>query len=177
MRVNPLRLTFRRSPKSCTRGWKLDQNAPARRKIEDHNSCRRLGASSRYYGIPDCIYRRDPGTGGYMYADEAALNGMLQPGDFQVIHSLQDEVKQPQHLDANFVCPLALGNHVDHQLTRSAAEGISNSYWYYADFPYVLHDATMLEQMEAEGWANQVFPISQDGLAAWGIRSAPMPRR
>jgi LmbE family N-acetylglucosaminyl deacetylase len=147
--------------------WKLDKNAPALRRIEDKISCQRLGTSSRYFSICDCIYRRHPGTGEYMYADESALNGILQPGDFQVIQSLRDEIKQPQQLDANFVCPLALGNHVDHQLTRRAAEGLNRSLWYYADYPYVLRNASLLEQMEAEGWANQVFPISQDGLAAW----------
>ena len=147
--------------------WKLDQNAPARRKIEDQNSCQRLGASSRYYAIPDCIYRRDPGTGEYMYAAEAALNGALQAGDYTVIRSLQEEIQLHQEPEVLFVCPLGLGNHVDHQLTRAAAEGISHTCWYYADFPYVLHNQTMLERMNAEGWANEVFPISAAGLAAW----------
>jgi LmbE family N-acetylglucosaminyl deacetylase len=147
--------------------WKLDQNAPARRRIEDQISCQRLGTSSRYFSIYDCIYRRHPGTGETMYADEAALNGLLQAGDYQVIQSLQDWIIRPQELDAIFVCPLALGNHVDHQLTRRAAEGTNLSLWYYADYPYVLKCISQLEQMEAEGWVSQVFPISQDGLEAW----------
>ncbi len=61
--------------------------------MEDHNSCQRLGASYRHFSIPDCIYRRHPQTGEFMYASEAALNGALHPGDTQIIHILQEELE------------------------------------------------------------------------------------
>jgi LmbE family N-acetylglucosaminyl deacetylase len=147
--------------------WEVSQNSPAERRIEDVDSCRRLGASHRYFSIPDCIYRRHPQTGEFMYASEAALNGPLQPGDTQVIHTLLEELRQSLQPDATLVCPLGLGNHVDHQLTRQAVEGLVCTPWYYADYPYVLHCEAKLEQMEQEGWVSQVFPISQGGLAAW----------
>jgi LmbE family N-acetylglucosaminyl deacetylase len=147
--------------------WKLDQDAPSRRRIEDEISCQRLGASRRYFPISDCIYRRHPTTGEYLYDTEAALNGTLQAGDDLVIQSLQDELNQSQEPDSSYVCPLGLGNHVDHQLTRLAAESFGRTLWYYADYPYVIRNATLLEQMEMEGWASQVFPISPAGLIAW----------
>ncbi len=147
--------------------WELGQNAPAQRRMEDRKSAQRLGASSRYFSITDCIYRRDPGTGEYMYAAEAALNGSLQAGDFRVIHKLQEELQRSLEPDVIFVCPLGLGKHVDHQLTRLAAEGLERCLWYYADFPYVLQNKTRLEQLETNGWISQVFPITQEGLAAW----------
>ena len=65
------------------------------------------------------------------------------------------------------VSPLGLGNHVDHQLTRLAADGLDYTLWYSADYPYVLHYKEKLEHMAQEGWISQVFRVSQDGLAAW----------
>ena len=31
-----------------------------RRRLEDEEACRRLGALARYFDVPDCIYRRLP---------------------------------------------------------------------------------------------------------------------
>jgi hypothetical protein len=147
--------------------WELSQNAPTQRRMEDRKSAQRLGASSRNFSVPDCIYRHDPATGEFMYSFEAALNGALHPGDFQIIQSLQEDIQKSTDSDSVFVCPLGLGNHVDHQLTRHAAEGIKQDLWYYADFPYALRNKTRLEQMEGDGWVSQLFPISPSGLAAW----------
>jgi LmbE family N-acetylglucosaminyl deacetylase len=147
--------------------WEVGQNAPAQRRNEDTNSCHRLGASYRYCSIPDCIYRRHPQTGEFMYASEAALNGPLHPGDTQVIRTLQEALKRFLQPGMVLVCPLGLGAHVDHQLTRLAVEGLGHTLWYYADFPYVLHRQELLEQMEQEGWVSRTFPISPNGLLAW----------
>lgn len=147
--------------------WKLGQNAPALRRMEDRTSTQLLGASGRYFSVPDCIYRRDPATGEFMYSSEAALNGALQPGDIKTIHTFQIELSQFLPSEANLVCPLGLGNHVDHQLTRRVAEGLALDLWYYADFPYLLEDKTHVKQLVGDGWVSQVFPISSKGLAAW----------
>jgi LmbE family N-acetylglucosaminyl deacetylase len=147
--------------------WKISQNAPAQRRIEDAMSCQRLGATPRYFSIPDCIYRRHPQSHEPMYASVGALNGPLQPGDSQFILPIQDEIKQSLRSDAILVCPLGLGNHVDHQLTRQVADGLDLPLWYYADYPYVLWFTVQEEHMEQQGWISQVFPISGDGLSAW----------
>ncbi len=147
--------------------WEAGSNAPHKRRIEDINSCRRLGASYRHFTIPDCIYRRHPHTGEYMYASEEALNGPLHPGDAVVIHNLQMELQRSMPPDTTVVCPLALGNHVDHQLTRRAADGLGWKLRYYADFPYILRGIPLVEQMEAEGWLSEILSISPAGLAAW----------
>ncbi len=147
--------------------WEFGQDAPARRRIEDLRSCQRLGATYRHFSVPDCIYRRHPQSNEFMYASGSALNGPLQPGDSQVIHTLQEQIGKSLLPDAILVCPLGLGDHVDHQLTRLVAEGLDRPLWYYADYPYVLHCWAQLEQMAQAGWVSQVFPISGDGLAAW----------
>lgn len=147
--------------------WEAGQNAPAIRKAEDIASCRRLGASYRHFSIPDCIYRRDPRSGEFMYAAEAALTGPLQPGDSQIVHALSDELCRSLPEEADVVCPLALGAHVDHQLTRLAAEQLGRVCWFYADFPYVLSWRDQLEQLKQNGWDSQLFAISPLSLLAW----------
>ena len=147
--------------------WKLNGDAAAQRRNEDFNSCRRLGATWQYFTIPDCIYRRDPRSGEYLYPSEASLNGPLHPADTFTSVSLQQEIKSFHSKDTVFVNPLGLGNHVDHQLTRLAAEGINDRTWYYADYPYVLRCKEKLDELQQEGWLSQVFPISPEGLVAW----------
>ncbi len=147
--------------------WQAGQNAPAIRRMEDSESCRRIGASYRHFSIPDCIYRRHPQTGEFMYASEASLNGPLHPGDMQLVHALGDELQRCLPVEAIFACPLAFGNHVDHQLTCLAAEDYPRNTWYYADFPYVLRSHPQLEQLRLQGWKSRLYPISRGGLLAW----------
>jgi LmbE family N-acetylglucosaminyl deacetylase len=147
--------------------WGVGLNAPAQRKLEHRRSCQQLGASYRYFSVTDCIYRRDSQTQEFMYTSEAALNGELQPGDYQIIRTINEDMKNYLQPEAILVCPLGLGNHVDHQLTRMAAEGMGYPLWYYADFPYILKHHDQLEQLAASGWTSQVYPISRQGLEAW----------
>jgi LmbE family N-acetylglucosaminyl deacetylase len=147
--------------------WETGPAAPLQRRTEDLASCQRLGASQRYFSVPDCIYRRDPQTGEFLYASEGALSGALHPGDAGLITVLREELGRTLQAGVAIVCPLALGNHVDHQLTRLAAEGLDCTLWYYADYPYVLRCKTQVEAMEQEGWKTKVFPISGEVLNAW----------
>jgi hypothetical protein len=62
---------------------------------------------------------------------------------------------------------MALGNHVDHQLVRLAAEALGKPLWYYADYPYVGQQGEHLAAMNADGWEVRVFLISAQGLIAW----------
>ena len=147
--------------------WETGRAATVQRRNEDLRSCHRLGASSRYFSIPDCIYRRHPHTGDFLYDTEASLNGPLLLGDNQLITALQEELQQSLQTGNVVVCPLALGNHVDHQLTRLAVEGLGCTPWYYADYPYVEDCREQVEDLSHAGWASQVFSITQQGLAAW----------
>jgi hypothetical protein len=65
---------------------------------------------------------------------------------------------------AHLVCPLTLGGHVDHRLTRSVAEKLNIPLWYYADYPYVLD---IDEPPEMDDWELTLSTISPGGLLAW----------
>jgi LmbE family N-acetylglucosaminyl deacetylase len=147
--------------------WQTDQDATAQRRLEDFQSCQYLGASTHYFTLPDCIYRRNPNTGEFLYGTEESLNGPLQPADNHNIAWLEEEINRSIPTDVALVCPLSLGNHVDHQLTRLAMERLRYPLWYYQDYPYVLRSKKNLEHMEQEGWERHCFPISPQGLGAW----------
>ncbi len=102
-----------------------------------------------------------------MYASETSLNGPLHPGEAGVIRDLRMELLGALPARAELVCPLALGNHVDHQLTRGSAEQLGQELWYYADYPYLLGYKAQLEEMERDGWSYRLMPISPAGLLAW----------
>lgn len=147
--------------------WQTTNEASEERKLEDLISCLRLGASTRYFNIPDCIYRCNPQTGEFLYTTEAALTGPLHPADTSVVASLQEELQGLISTDMILVSPLGLGNHVDHQLTRLAVEGLGCATWYYQDYPYVLRRLDQAKMLGEQGWKRRVVPISGQGLTAW----------
>lgn len=147
--------------------WGAGQDSTAQRRGEDTLSCHLLGAIPHYFTLPDSIYRRHPHTGEFLYDTKAALNGRLHPADAVNISLVSKEIARFIDAGAVLVCPLGLGNHVDHQLIRLAAETTGLVTWYYADFPYVLRCREKLVQLNLEGWQSQVFPVLWYGLCAW----------
>ncbi len=148
------------------RRWGTGAEAVESRRAEDIASCLRMGASWRHFNLLDCIYRQAPG-GEHLYASEQAIFGELHPADLPTIQAVHRELVAAP-LDAVLVCPLALGGHVDHKLTRQAAEMLGRPLWYYPDYPYVLRQAEPIPAWEREMWQARVFPVSQPGLDAWG---------
>jgi len=64
-----------------------------------------------------------------------------------------------------------LGNHVDHQLVRRAAEKLlanpGITLWYYADYPYASHYDDLLKEIQSKWEQEKVTPVSSRGLEAW----------
>jgi len=147
--------------------WKTGREAVAQRRTEDKQSCDILGATARYFPIPDCIYRRAKDDSQPLYDSETAIFGPLHPAEGELVEFLIGEFARLVPEDANLVCPLTIGGHVDHRLTRQAAEKSGLELWYYADYPYVSRDASVLERIRGEGWASVHFSVSESGLEAW----------
>ncbi len=147
--------------------WETGLLAAGQRQEEDLRSVEILGAGCRRFSLPDCIYRRAP-DGRFLYASEEALFGPVDPDEAGLVGRLAAELSallKPG--SARLVCPLALGHHVDHQLTRAAAEKTGTPLWYYADYPYVLKERARLEELQGQGWKSRRFPVSEAGLQAW----------
>ena len=146
--------------------WGTGPSAVAARREEDIASCKVVGAKHRHLPVFDCIYRTGA-DGQPLYASEEALNGPLHPDEMARAAQISrlEAVRLPGA--AQVVCPLSLGNHVDHQLVRRAAEQLGRKLWYYADYPYVLKQPARLEEMAQAGWRRQLFPLSSTAVAAW----------
>ena len=145
--------------------WETGSQAVARRRSEDIAACAAMHAAYEHLDLPDCIYRAGPD---HFYASEEAIFGEVHPQEEALVQRLAAELRSllagPQ---TQVVCPLTLGGHVDHRLTRRAAEQMGLPLWYYPDYPYVLTQADQLERLAEAGWQRQVFPVSAQGLAQW----------
>jgi LmbE family N-acetylglucosaminyl deacetylase len=116
--------------------WELMTDASAARRAEDLAASAILGAEALHWSVPDCIYRVDA-EGKPFYVDDADIFGDVAPAELHIVEELAVQM-QALPVARQVVAPLAVGHHVDHQLTRQAAElafGL-NSLLYYEDYPY-----------------------------------------
>jgi LmbE family N-acetylglucosaminyl deacetylase len=163
--------------------WQTEREATASRRQEDLASCARLSATCLHLPVPDGIYRRigldywshdDPAAyqtaqeePAFLYPDREAIFGKLHLLEDSLVRKLAENLSESLPDTAELVCPMGLGGHVDHQLTRAAAEILDRPLWYYADFPYATQPGTEIATLEANGWRMQRFPISPVAMEAW----------
>jgi LmbE family N-acetylglucosaminyl deacetylase len=117
--------------------WQLSAaEAYSIRRGEELAAMHLLGADFSHLGFLDCIYRR--WSGGYLYSSEEALFGEVHPADAPLLEEMVKRLKRlaPLAEAAAVYAPLALGNHVDHQLVRWAAKEWRPDLSYYEDYPY-----------------------------------------
>jgi LmbE family N-acetylglucosaminyl deacetylase len=151
------------------RDWGLADNAYQFRRQEDQSACQILGAAPRYLTYLDCIYRQSP-EGEFFYDSEGAISGGLDQREEGLIDRLTAELESNLPGDARVVAPLGIGNHVDHQLTRKAANRLSRSPAYYAEYPYARdrEGREILAFMTSSAdWFPEIFPISGMGRRKW----------
>lgn len=161
--------------------WETGSQAAAARRQEDLRSCQRLGAIPRHFSIPDAIYRLSPLDGSPLYDSPEALFGAISPLENKLIADLRHELAEALQPEAELVCPLGIGGHVDHRLVRQTVEGLGRRVWYYADFPYVvwlglapdragddlIRDRGAPGSDSGRAVESVLFPISEAGLEAW----------
>jgi LmbE family N-acetylglucosaminyl deacetylase len=147
--------------------WGIGPQAIAGRRQEDLHACQILGASADHLHIPDCIYRRSSKTGVHLYDSEHKLRSPVH-GDEQALVVHIAEMLQvrlsPLRPNIRLVSPLTLGRHVDHRLTRAAAEKLGQPLYFYADFPYVLQTEFIGRVPKLD---SKIFDISPQGMRAW----------
>jgi LmbE family N-acetylglucosaminyl deacetylase len=169
--------------------WGVGVEAVAARREEDRASCSILGARPIYLSLTDCIYRNDPIQGTPLYDSNKTIMGKVNPAERKLTRALAEEMRSLFPPEAQVIAPLAIGGHVDHRLTRRAADLLRINLWYYADYPYTARWITrpgnseefphmpsgniskraqnLYTQMLADGWQAQVFPISPTALDVW----------
>ena len=145
--------------------WQLLTEATAQRRAEDAAACRLIGAHYTHWQIPDCIYRHNPQTGKSFYNSDDEIFGAVQPMEQSLIVELAQKLAQlPPH--QRLFVPLTLGNHVDHQLTRLAAERcFGNGLFYYEDYPYVQRLGGVHSVITPDSnWRSQIIPLTSIAL-------------
>jgi LmbE family N-acetylglucosaminyl deacetylase len=144
--------------------WGTGRETPAIRRKEDMAACSRVGARYRHLPLQDCIYRSAP-DGAWLY-DPLTLMGEIHPLDRPLIETLRLFLAASLKPDDRLLCPLTVGGHADHRLTRLAVEALGRPLLYYADVPYVLNQPTALEPLTNDKQF-VIQPVSEAGLNAW----------
>jgi len=144
--------------------WEVGREAIELRRIEDIESCKRIGTEFYHFDIPDCIYRRSPITERFLYDSEDSLWIPVHRDEEFLIDKISEKIRAMLGVGAKLVCPLAIGDHVDHRLTRAAAERLEIPIFYYLDYPYVCNED---QALLPERFKSTIFPISSDGILAW----------
>ncbi len=147
--------------------WQLAAGASAQRRREDRAACRVVGADHHHLDLLDCIYRQEPGSGAALYDSEEALFGRLHPAERALAQELARTFDRLPDSD-RILAPLTAGNHVDHQLTRLAAEiWRGASLTYYEEYPYARSPRAMPAGIDqTERWRASVIKLSEEALAA-----------
>lgn len=143
--------------------------AVARRRAEDEAACRRLGADTLHWSVPDCIYRVHPETGEPLYTSDEALFADVDEAEDYLIQEIVEKMDDLPAA-AGIFAPLTAGHHVDHQLTRMAAERCfgRGKLIYYEDFPYVQRHPEALDVLLGveTAWTPEVIPLTEEALQA-----------
>lgn len=112
----------------------------ALRRAEDHAALRRLGAESIEMDVPDAIFRIAGGV--HPYDTPESLFGPIDRRELDLVGRVHRDLASLPGIrpSAKVLAPLGFGGHVDHRLTRAAAEawcaGTDLRLTYYADLPY-----------------------------------------
>lgn len=133
------------------------------RKREDQGAASLVGAKITHFDFSDCIYRRSP-TGEYLYTESVFTPP--HPLDRKLPNRIARALKPGLLSEDVVVCPLTLGDHVDHVLAFQAAKSLHRPLHYYADIPYLLNDPETLDPAIAT-LQTELFDISEQGLRAW----------
>ena len=118
--------------------WQAPHNAVATRRAEDVAALEILHARYIQLNLPDCIYRFHPAHSTPLYASEEALFGEWHPAEQPLARQVAQSVADLRRIvrATDVYAPLGIGRHVDHQLTRRAAELTGLRLHYYEDYPY-----------------------------------------
>jgi LmbE family N-acetylglucosaminyl deacetylase len=154
--------------KSLHQRWRLAANDIARRRSEDIDACHILGADWIHWNIPDCIYRLREVSGEPIYTSDEALFGSLDVSEAHLITVISRYMVSLPAFDSVYV-PLAVGNHVDHQLTKLAAELWldDRSLRYYEDFPYSRKEHEVVVALgDVDRWNSTIIRLDPSSVEA-----------
>ncbi|MCA9875593.1 MAG: PIG-L family deacetylase [Anaerolineales bacterium] len=148
--------------------WELAADVAAARRAEDVRACQILGADFVHWAVPDCVYRTRADDERPLYPTWPDAIGPIHPAEDALIAELARQMGELPG-GSQIYAPLAVGNHVDHQITRAAAARcFGQRLIFYEDYPYVLNEAafTAVIPPRSPDWCAQVIPLSATAVSA-----------
>jgi LmbE family N-acetylglucosaminyl deacetylase len=130
-------------------GWGLDSSEViARRRAEEDNAARAIGATVRLLPFHDAIYR------GHNYLSDDDLFSTPSPAETDLPARIVASLGLPDSPteSVRLYAPLGVGNHVDHQLVFNAAARLAGAgwdVWLYEDVPYALREGARQRRLDA----------------------------
>jgi glycosyltransferase involved in cell wall biosynthesis/LmbE family N-acetylglucosaminyl deacetylase len=123
------------------RHWGDPRDVAATREAEDRSSMAVLGADRVHLEFADCIYRGDSASQSWFYVDAGDFLGPVHRGDAHLSGQVTEIVTRvlESSPDAVVHAPLAVGNHVDHQIVHMAGVALLRlgfQVMFYEDYPY-----------------------------------------
>ena len=165
--------------RSLQERWQLGVEAPAARRDEDRAACDQLGCYLIHLPFADAVYRPDL-QGQPLYTTEESIFGDVAETGIvdEVAAALKARVQRVER--PRLIVPLTAGKHVDHVITRRAAENVETNLIYYEDYPYaeqpermthVWGDTAPLTDSAhridaADDWVSETIELSGEALQA-----------
>lgn len=146
--------------------WQLRDDAVTRRRDEDIEAARLLGADYLHGPIPDCIYRCSQNSEIPFYISDEDIFGEIDPEENSLIKAAAQYLASLPQAKSIFA-PLGVGNHVDHQISRLASEAcFGKGLFYYEEYPYAAEPGAVEKIIARErgNWSAQTTPISPEVL-------------
>ena len=147
-----------------------DEDLISQRRAEEAEALAILQARSVLGPWLDCIYRRDAAGSRWLVTDEAALFGPPDAEDAPLVEAIVAWVttQATASRGCEIIAPLAVGNHVDHQLARRAALRLHQRgacVRFYVDYPYAVRQPDALAQTLVQlpndvQWQIEAIPLS-----------------
>jgi LmbE family N-acetylglucosaminyl deacetylase len=147
--------------------WQTTPNASQTRRSEDTLACERLGCKAVHLEFPDCIYRFRPNSTQPRIMKNKELFRFDPDLDSPMIDHLSHHLKENLPENCTVIVPLGVGGHIDHQITRLAAETLRQPRMYFADFPYAADHAEEVSEKTGALKDSLRYPISPASLHAW----------
>lgn len=151
--------------------WQTGPEAVEIRRIEDQEACRRVGAASHYWDIPDCIYRYKP-DGSPLINEENDLFKSIGAEHNPLLEEVVLKIRTRIPPQAHIVSPLAIGNHVDHQFVATLAQRLSQQLWFYADYPYAGNAAFQMKETIRRKIRPVKIRLTEEDFLAWVAAAA-----
>lgn len=152
--------------------WELEANPNpvAARRVEDGEALSILKADLLHWEWPECVYRRHPGTGEFLYPTEESLWHRVHPIEKPLPDRLARQLAElPLAQGGRVYAPLTVGGHVDHHLVGQAAEiwaAPGRELVYYEEYPYAEHPEALAAVLgDRSGWQAELVPLDEAALA------------